>query len=280
MNKTILAQNSDIFSCPVCLTDMAVNNNSLLCETNHCFDIAKSGYINFVSRPVQTDYDKKLWESRRAVNESSVFDGLMDSIKDIILEHSNKSSGYILDAGCGEGSHLSYLLDQGDLPYLGFGIDLSKDGIMMASKKHKKHFWCVGDLTKTPFKSGFFDIIMNILSPANYSEFSRLLGKNGTVIKVIPNSNYLAELRKIFYEGHEKEIYSNKDTIDIFKKNFNLVDIKETSYMYPVNAALLDDIIKMSPISWNVDEMKTRSALDAGICNITIDFSILVGKKK
>ena len=50
-------------------------------------------------------------------------------------------------------------------------------------------------LSNLTFENGKFDIIIDILSPSNYSEFTRVLNKGGVVIKVIPDEHYLKEIR-------------------------------------------------------------------------------------
>lgn len=44
----------------------------------------------------------------------------------------------------------------------------------------------MADLNNIPLKDESIDIILNILSPSNESEMSRLLKKDGIIIKVTP----------------------------------------------------------------------------------------------
>ncbi len=80
-------------------------------------------------------------------------------------------------------------------PVLGVGLDLAKAGIVSATKQEREAIWCVADLAAAPFRNRSFDAILNILSPSNYAEFERLLSDDGIVLKVIPKSGYLKELR-------------------------------------------------------------------------------------
>lgn len=50
-----------------------------------------------------------------------------------------------------------------------------------------------------PFASNHFSDVINILSPSNYQEFKRVLKPQGQIIKVMPNANYLQELRHLVY---------------------------------------------------------------------------------
>ena len=90
------------------------------------------------------------------------------------------------------------------------GIDISKEGITMASKAYFGIIWCVADLTNFPLMNEQFDVIINILSPSNYEEFARVLKDDGILIKVVPGNSYLKELRDIFYGEANKREYSNQ----------------------------------------------------------------------
>lgn len=35
----------NIFICPICHSNIKIYKNSLICEKNHCYDIAKKGYF-------------------------------------------------------------------------------------------------------------------------------------------------------------------------------------------------------------------------------------------
>lgn len=44
----------------------------------------------------------------------------------------------------------------------------------------------MGDLANIPIKSESMDLLINIFTPSNYSEFTRILKKDGYLIKVVP----------------------------------------------------------------------------------------------
>ena len=117
-----------------------------------------------------------------------------------------------MDAGCGEGSHLANLVAalRPQAPEtIGVGLDIAKEGVRIAAREYPGLIWCVGDLTRSPLQSAQFAFILNVLSPANYAEFARLLHDDGILIKVFPAANYLQELRQALYQGTDKEEYDN-----------------------------------------------------------------------
>lgn len=81
------------------------------------------------------------------------------------------------------------------------------------------HFFCVADLRRLPFADQSFDSVVEIFSPSDYGEFKRVLKPGGRLIKVIPNAEYLVELRQLLYPSGEHAKYDNSNVIDLFKKN-------------------------------------------------------------
>lgn len=189
----------------------------------------------------------------------------------------------ILDAGCGEGSHLSTIrkkvIQAADTDVLGVGVDLAKEGIHLASKEYMNMLWCVADIAKCPFAGNQFDVILNILSPSNYAEFRRMIGDHGIIIKVIPGRDYLQELRDVFYEKTNKRVYANDATLDRFKDHFQLLDLQRLRYQKSLDSGLTQHLIRMTPLSWGATEAQKHKVLEAAAMDITVDLSILIGKK-
>ena len=60
----------------------------------------------------------------------------------LIAEHiADTTDATIIDAGCGEGSHLSTILSKLNRNVTGVGIDLAKEGILAAAKDHPGNIW-------------------------------------------------------------------------------------------------------------------------------------------
>ncbi|MBS4196504.1 methyltransferase domain-containing protein [Bacillus sp. FJAT-49870] len=263
-----MQQFESIFQCPVCASAMKiVENKSVVCDQNHTFDIAKQGYVNFLTRPVRSEYDKDLFEARKIVIDSGLYKPLHSKIREIMGE---EKALKVLDTGCGEGSHLSHILGTSS-EAVGVGIDIAKEGILSASKYYNDIIWCVGDLANSPFREESFDVVLNILSPANYIEFNRLLKQDGLLIKVVPKSGYLKEIREMFYQ----ETYSNEQTVERFIERFQQVETFELSYKIPLNQALIQPLLRMTPLTWN----KIEADKEIHLPEISIDLEILVGRK-
>lgn len=282
ISAKLINEFEEIFQCPLCTSPMRiVAFKSLVCSNNHTFDIAKYGYVNLITRPLTTRYDKELFESRKIIAENGFFEPLHKMISELIKNemHLDEETLKILDAGCGEGSHLASIKHK-IVKVLGVGIDIAKEGILVAAKNHPNIIWCVADLAHSPFKSNTFDVILNILSPANYREFRRLLNDKGILIKVIPRSDYLKELREIFFDEPQKQSYSNQKIIQRFNTGFEAVDKFRLSHNISLSKSLIPPLIRMTPLSWSATEEKVQAFLEKmSSAEITVDLDILVGKK-
>ncbi|UUZ82013.1 hypothetical protein LJK88_47175 [Paenibacillus sp. P26] len=106
----LLAKHEGLFRCPLCTSRMRVaEGKSLVCAGGHCFDIAKRGYVNLLTHALTTKYDKRLFESRAAINDGGFFEPLNRQIGQWMMRLLGAESEpvHILDAGRGEGSVLS-----------------------------------------------------------------------------------------------------------------------------------------------------------------------------
>ncbi|UUZ82012.1 hypothetical protein LJK88_47170 [Paenibacillus sp. P26] len=119
-----------------------------------------------------------------------------------------------------------------------------------------------------------------MLAPAGYAEFDRSLKDDGIVIKVIPESGYLQELREVWYEETDKHVYSNRNTLERFREHFDLVDRQRVHYRVAVNDSLIEPLVRMTPLSWGVGEKRLHKALGMKLTEITVDLSMVIGKKK
>ncbi|MEC1260779.1 methyltransferase domain-containing protein [Bacillus swezeyi] len=287
-SAALMTRFETVFQCPLCAREMkVVSPQSLVCPNDHTFDLAKQGYVNVATHSSSGKYDKDLFEARKALAESGFFEPLCEMLSGQIKDGLplDKKGAKILDAGCGEGSHLIRITEKLKPSFgsrlFGAGIDLSKAGVLAAARRDAELVWLVADLAKAPFQSGTFDVILNILSPSNYEEFTRLLSDEGAVIKVIPKSGYLKELREAFYDEPEKRAYSNQLTVDRFSAHFDVAKRRELSYRSVLDRRQLAQLIRMTPLSWRTDEERIKSYLmKKKAATMSVNLDILIGRKK
>lgn len=276
----LIARNEGLFNCPICSAGMEmVECSRLVCKNLHSFDLAKTGYVNLAPQSHTTKYDKSLFEARAKVMSSGFFGPVLDKLLTIVKDHvAGIDRPVLLDAGCGEGSHLSAIHSQLQIESVGIGIDLAKEGITAASKAYSGIIWSVADLAAMPFIDTQIDVILNVLSPANYAEFNRLLERGGIVVKVVPESGYLQELREAFYGGKPQK--EETDPVERFSEHFDDVETEQITYTFALPEGLLAPLIRMTPLTWNAGDERIGEVLAEGMKEITIDLRVIVGKRR
>ncbi len=271
----IFSDNIKALACPLCGGGFAMQGGSLRCANGHCYDIAAKGYVNFVPQHVRAGYAVQLFRDRRAVFEAGFYDVLADALTSLVVEHAGRHCR-ALDAGCGEGFFARRLQDAlGDACHV-LAVDIEKEAVRMAAGGKKDICWMVGDLANLPVGDCSQDILLNILSPANYAEFRRVLKPGGILLKVVPGSAYLQEVRAAIAEEASKTAPSGTEVTKHFEENMQLIEkvhIAETKVVTQAQAALF---FGMTPLSRNAD---IDQANIASIKAITIDLDILVGRK-
>lgn len=258
----------EIIICPYCKKELKTINNSLICSNNHTFNISKKGsVVLYKTSKLKNDriYDNDLFINRRNFIKCGFYDKLHDKISEIIKEYNVKT---ILDMGSGEGTHdyrIINRLNKNEIKLI--GIDLSKDGIDLSNDFiDNNYIGIVGDLNQLPIRDNKIDLILNILSPSNESEMSRVLKKNGIIIKVTPKKEYLYELRKEF----NIKDYENENIIDSnIKLKYDVLEKYEVIETHPIDKETLTYLNKMTPLLNNIDS-------DPSINEITIALNIYV----
>lgn len=278
MNINALTENIKLFHCPICASCIQLKDGSqLVCKQNHSFDLSKQGYVNLAPQAHMTKYNRSLFEARKTIMTSGFFQPVLDYLIVLIDEHIKQiEAPKMIDAGSGEGSHLAYLIAKLEAEVSGVGIDLAKEGVLAAAKDYPGNSWIVADLANCPFQDESFDVLLNILSPANYKEFTRVLKEDGLFIKIVPENDYLKQLRAIFYEDQERE--KEGDPVESVARHFKDVQTERITYDFPLDTALLASLIHMTPLTWGARAEKIEHALTAEIPFVTVDFTVIIGR--
>ena len=252
----------EVLICPICRKHMWANPTALVCENKHTFNINKKGIVSFAQALNDTNYNLNLFKSRNRILNSGIYQTVFESIIEMITPLEKK---IVVDAGSGEGSYLNKIKEVFVKSHT-IGIDLARDGLNMASN-NRESLWMLADLSKIPLADHSVDIVLNVLSPANYKEFKRILKPKGYLIKVVVNSGYLHEIRsKLELKPHE-----NNDVLDILQSHMNIISAKDIKYSYPVFPSESKALIHMTPLTHN-------KKIDFDLDHITIDLKILLCK--
>lgn len=249
------------FACPICHAPLARDGSSLRCEKRHTFDVARQGYVNLLTRRPDTLYeDKALFQARRAVYEAGFFDPVADALRGFARP------GTLLDAGCGEGGMLHRL----SAPERArVGLDIAKPAIQMAAAAYKDAAWCVGDLCNLPLADASVHTLVNMLTPANYAEFTRVLAPGGVLLKVVPGAGHLREIRQA--TGQAAYARTLDETLSAFSGAFTLAGQRRIAYTVPCDEAMARQVFTMTPLTAHVPPPASLPE------EISVDVTLLIG---
>lgn len=287
-----LLKKCEIFRCPVCDDMLTVKDNyTVQCSKGHSFDISKKGILNLSGKSNDKIYNRNLFENRRKVIENGCYKPLIEYISNIINEYSELHGDNIniLDAGCGEGSFLNALNNKSD-SNLSIGIDLSSEGINLATNSTWETVWLIDDLSDIHIQDHRVDIILNILSPANYMEFKRVLKPDGIIVKVVPGEKYLHEIREILKSktdtnSDDHNLYDNTETMLHTKSGMDIIKNQHIDYTLKLSEEEYEWFINMTPLTHNknLNQLRCTETCSNFYPNkkaygLTIDLEVLVGK--
>ncbi|GAB2026618.1 putative RNA methyltransferase [Lactovum odontotermitis] len=263
--RLFLSKHAAALRCPICRENLTLIGNSLVCVSRHTFNLNKKGYVNFLqTAPDTRHYTRKMFEPRRRLIQSGMYDGLLAEIQPYL------SGDSLLDVGTGEGSFLQ-LLQFGTGAK--FAFDIAKDGIEMATELDMDSFLSLSDLTNLPFADNSMSTVLNILTPSNYAEFKRVLAADGRLIKVVPDKLYLQELRQVY--GLPAD-HDNSAVIARFAQEFPDFQQHEIYYEFDIPENLRTDFLAMSPLEWAVSEDVKANATQNPPKKATVHLQLLI----
>ncbi|HJA27144.1 MAG TPA: methyltransferase domain-containing protein [Candidatus Limosilactobacillus intestinigallinarum] len=268
----------NLFRCPTCQEPFAqLTGNSIVCGQGHQIDFNKHGYLHFLKGAADTEYGRKMFLARRKLLDAGLFRPIIQQVAELLPPHPLK----ILDVGTGEGTPLAQLAalrsQQGDCLV---GFDISKAGVTLATQLALNAFFCVADLRQLPFNDRTFDAIVELFSPSDYAEFNRVLAPGGTLIKVIPNADYLTELRQLLYDQADQHArYDNSRVMDLFAQHYPDCQVHRVRYRFDLPAGMQASLVEMTPLHWGRGAKQLTDAELTGLRTVTVDVSLLIAKK-
>lgn len=263
-----------LLRCPLCHSALTALGSSLVCAGRHTFDLSKKGAVNFVPGQKALKYTGELFQARGRILAGGFYEPLADQLRRILETMPLSDGGLtLLDAGCGQGYYSKLLADDG---HRVLGFDLSPEAIALASAgEHRANFF-VGDLTNIPVIDHSVDVVLDILTQANYTEFHRVLKPHGRLIKVIPGVDYLREIRALL--GDQLDAAKPAAPVaDHFERHFPLLGSRSLHYTLPLDPSQAKDFVTMTPMTFHIDTARLSLAQ---LNSITIDLRILVGGSK
>lgn len=264
------------YVCPVCRRPLRLKGESLCCEGRHRYEIAKDGFVNLraKAKAIQ-DQNADARRDRLYIMTQGVYQPVVEEILSILRSRCGRGA-YVLDAGCAEGYIATAVCALTDANV--FALDASRDSVQLGAQGDGNGGvqWVVGDPAHVPFKDGTMDCVLNVLSPADYGELSRVLGRRGSVIRVIAGSNHLIQLREKAQGQLRRRRYSNQRPTDRFGEFFDRASSVKVAYDCELSPNECSAFASMAPLLFNVE----NGVVDWNDTAVTIDVEVQVGEKR
>ncbi len=200
------------FTCPICGGALSKEGNSFRCGKGHCYDRAKSGYVNLLlpggkNSKLPGD-NKQMVNARRDFLDKGFYQPMADALcREAVQELGNLPAVSLLDAGCGEGYYTERLykaLTRAGIDVNLLGLDISK----FAAEKAAKRLSSAGEhaliaaasIFHMPVADESCDAVVTLFAPFCGEEFLRVLKKGGLFVMVIPGARHLWGLKQAVYD--------------------------------------------------------------------------------
>jgi len=276
---------TSILQCPVCRNLLLLSAEGYQCAQHHTFDAARQGYVNFLlahqKHSKEPGDSPEMIRSRRRFLDLGHYNRVSDGINEAVAGNLDGSESgravSILDAGCGEGFYLKRLKeylahDPGKpVPIDYYGVDISKYAVRIATQRDKTMDWFVASIIDLPFAPASLDVVLNVFSPADVAEFSRILKQAGKLVMVSPGPRHLNGLREIIYPIARE--HAQPALLEQARKFFSPLTETRTNYQIELKSSgEIMDLLAMTPYFWNID-LSTKSRVEA-LARLVLDVDV------
>ena len=252
-------------ACPVCGEPLSREGENLSCGRGHSLNVSRQGTVNCLSAPRKDFYTAELFEARRRVFEAGWYEPAAEALERLLPGEEHR----LLDAGCGEGWYLAWLLRRHP-GWLGIGLDISKEAIRLAARQEVPALWGVADLRRMPLAEGSVTAVLDILTPASYESFGRVLRPDGVLIKVFPGSGYLREIR----EARGLPPYDDGQVPAWLRQRARVLAEERVCVTRPVPPEVWADFVRMTPMNAELTPEERQRLAERPAAAITIDLRV------
>lgn len=192
-----------LFSCPVCAQPLRRQERSLKCEKNHCFDLARQGYVNLLrsnqSSSKRHGDDNLMVAARQEFLDGGYYQCLSDAVCRLLAPRLGPNAR-VLDVGCGEGYYTARLRTALGEDARLCGIDISRQALIAAHRRDSALELAVASSAQLPAQQGSMDAVLNIFAPLSAEEAHRVLKPGGLLLRAVPLKEHLMGLKRAVYD--------------------------------------------------------------------------------
>jgi 23S rRNA (guanine745-N1)-methyltransferase len=256
--------------CPVCRQKCHLEGASLLCSNGHTFDISRHGSVDLRRKRVESQhYTRSFFTARQEAQRAGLYRQLTQ-----VLSHVCATTGShpLVDVGCGDGMITAAIGADA-------GVDISAEAIELASRRSNTIEWICADSNRLPFADHSVSTLVTIFAPTDYQE-ARRVSKTGLLIKVVPGSEHMKQLRSVLNISPARQHARSEDLLTHYAHVVQRYEVTETVPLTTDQARVA--VAEMSPVSfgrlshdpnqWSTEDNRRISEMTS----ITTDSVILV----
>lgn len=271
----------NVLACPNCNTLLEEYSDSYKCLNSHSFDKAKQGYVNLLLANHKKTSDpgdnKPMILAREDFLSLGHYDFLIDQISKSINEHIVNQKSYkpvLLDLGCGSGYYTRSLINENN-KLKKVGVDISKNAVSIAARKDSGSTYAVASAYRLPIVDEVADIVLNVFSPLDFSEFLRVLNPQGILIKVIPGQDHMKEIAELVYDTFKPHPTSIIQEIEN-NSTLKIMETQSVDQTVRFSTAELKQLINMTPYTYKFNEVALNELQEMVV---TISFILILAQK-
>ena len=264
------------YRCPHCGQGLVEHERDFQCAAGHRFDRAREGYVNLLpggrlkGRPAGDD--ESMVRARRTVFDAGLYHPIIDAVAAAVAA---VQPACILDAGCGEGSYLARATEVTGAN--GWGIDISKSAVRRAARRHPAHHYAVASSYALPFADGTFAALINVFSPRDFSEMTRVLEPGGIAVVVTPGPHHLAQLKAIIYDDPRQ--HTDRADVRTGLDEPNPERVESVGFTLQLDDPVLRlSLLEMTPFWWSTVPER-RETIAATPLTVDVDVRLSVYRR-
>ena len=268
-----------VWICPVCGEQLTDSGKSLQCPKHHCFDKARSGYVNLL--PVSRKHAKlpgdnpEMVRARRDFLSKNYYQHLQEALCDAVRKYL-PPDGILLDAGCGEGYYTKKISDSLPEGCSVCGVDISKTAVDFSARQDKKTRYAVGSVFHLPVADSSCDMLVSIFAPYAGTEFLRVLKSGAFLVMAIPSALHLWELKQAVYDKpYENQV--KEYSLDDFRF---LEKITCEKKIFLDNPEDIQNLFQMTPYAYRTGSAERERLQNLQTLDVQTAFEILIYQKE
>ncbi len=266
----------DVLCCPLDYRPLRPQDNRLLCENGHSFDVARQGYVNLLSasdkRSREPGDSRAMVAARREFLDAGYYQPVAENLARILLSVL-PANAVVVDAGCGEGYYLQQLRrglsPAGVTRFIGF--DISKWAVRAAAGRCDAS-WLVASNRHIPLTDHSVDVVLCMFGFPAYPSFHRILKAGGSVLLVGPGPRHLIELREVIYPSVSPAAPTASPLAPARAAGFTLADEAVLHYRTPpLCPSHIQQLLAMTPHGFRMTRQGSARAAVLRDFPVTVD---------